>query len=1289
MTDREKERSKVQHTYDVYFDENSPRPPVPGEERAPSASDWTPQMEWTRYKVQSPTQKKCYCSNDPYYETDMCKTRHDRYGSRTPCDNPSPPACLRWSYSLYTLLEDPDGIELFRRYLQSEGRPHADALDFWFACKGLRKQKEPERVQQLIKAIYRRFFLKSALPIKDELRREVGRCVKSSPNLDPPVALFDEAQAQVETLISTTTYPNFLKSEMYLSYIQTAQYPAVGSIEFSSDSSSSGSAVSTRELQNIAAGVGLPTLHEDMEYITSSSAPLSHTPGTGCLSTGYHTPNMGAPRLTKDILLATQRRRAFDVRPKPETFAGMFLYRGVGAHAVYNSYNPVSRQDSELQSLSSHSDARTESDNMSLTDNSVDGKPLSRSSRRQTSMLSKQVQEQAALNKETNMHQAVIPRTQRMDTRQYQATDPSTFAPILIEKLEKVKKEQESQELLNRKLLEGDVVNQGDDKMRNVQSAELANAIREKLLMEDDNDQDILDQHVSRVFSDLTPSRSPGFVSPRPYSPSRNRWAQEQYTWTRRKDKDVFSTFSGDSGNVHDFPENFDHKMNMVKSKSMNEYGDEKFVRGSCGRRSSSKKTINDLTDSGVSVVSDTPPVSMVVKDNRVLAWVMESDRAGRSSGYTHSEMSGKHSRHRKAYSGSRSSSMERTNAGNNLGPAQPFVADPNMPPLSLPNTSIQLEEVRRRLEDDVRTTRFRQKSSNKYLPEVTQSSQSTLRKSIRTKTSPLPVATATQEESTTVVFSFCDEQFPYRTKIPGRHITLNKFKEYLPKKGNYRYFFKTECEELGNQVIQEEVSNDFDIVPLFEGKIMAQFKMGSLSSKQKSSVNIESLRCSNCKLYLSCGPIRLSKDGSICGRCDVKDPSVLRELVLEAALQNVFFPCSYNKFGCQKQLLFGHVSDHEESKCYYVPFNCPDALCNWFGSVSQFALHFIAFHNKACRENMVFTLDLTKDEEALIMYFKSGTPFLLKYQYCKDVGSFTYNIGYFHFHNVQALHKIVLTSNPSNQIIVNLKANRCLFYNHGGNKNECIFLNNYLTILGNPTTIQFSINVNIYSKLLVAPELPLKVVNYAVLETLRCVECHNYLSLPVYTSAIGNICHDCSKMCSTSQPSQNFELQLQISSTIYPCRWKSCNFKDSGALIRKHEQSCKFYPYVCPECKVVLIYNQLFIHLRLFHGTSFFSNRISYTFYMKDVSTRKFVSIINNDLFVITHKARDETHVFSLKRSLNYSNIVGKIHFTHSHCNLKSKTYFINHATEFTLIRDKLPLCYRTNNRLKAVIEV
>ena len=114
-----------------------------------------------------------------------------------------------------------------------------------------------------------------------------------------------------------------------------------------------------------------------------------------------------------------------------------------------------------------------------------------------------------------------------------------------------------------------------------------ANALSEKLQLEDDSDQAILDQHVSRVWSDLTPSRSPKLASPRPRSPdkcSRRQLQQHHHHGgmgaavgvagsiassssshqyparppsyrSQRKEKDVFSTFSGDSGNVHDFPE--------------------------------------------------------------------------------------------------------------------------------------------------------------------------------------------------------------------------------------------------------------------------------------------------------------------------------------------------------------------------------------------------------------------------------------------------------------------------------------------------------------------------------------------------------------------------------------------------------------------------------------------------------------------------------------------------------------------------------------------------------------
>ncbi|KRT81696.1 hypothetical protein AMK59_5721, partial [Oryctes borbonicus] len=599
MTERECSKYGKQNIYEGGFDYNSPRPPVPGEERAHTKSDWS-QMEWNRPKATSPLARKCYepCIPMGFEPESTCRSssrpasRHDRLTDNRSPDNLSPPACLQWAKSLHKLLEDPDGVELFKKYLQSEGRHHADALDFWFACEGLRKQTEPDRVLQLIKVIFKRFFLKSALPIADELRREVGRTVKSCPPSELSVALFDEAQVQVENLINNTTYPNFLKSDMYLYYVQSVHNPNGSSSDFSSESSSSSSSVSTRELSNLATGIGpLPIIHEDMEFIPPSSAALGLTPGTGCMSTGYQTPNLGGNvRLTKDMLLVTQKHRAMDVRPKPEAYAD-------------------------------------------------DGKSICRSSRRKTQTHeARQARESAALNKETHLHQTLIPRTQRLDTRQCQPMNPEQFAAILIEKLEMVKKDQESQELLDRKLKE-------NDSPGLLQSRELANAIREKFQLDDDNDQDILDQHVSRVFSDQTAS---GIKSPRSYSPSRNRW-QTNYMRPRRKDKDGFSTFSSDSGNVHDFPEGSEHKSAMVKSKSMPEYADERFLRGSVSRRSSSKKTLTDLTDSGVSVVSDTPSAGHggPAKDHRVLAWLMDSERGNRSTGYTHSEMSAKHRGHR------------------------------------------------------------------------------------------------------------------------------------------------------------------------------------------------------------------------------------------------------------------------------------------------------------------------------------------------------------------------------------------------------------------------------------------------------------------------------------------------------------------------------------------------------------------------------------------------------------------------------------------------------------------
>ncbi|XP_043593904.1 axin isoform X2 [Bombus pyrosoma] len=748
------------------FNENSPRPPVPGEETGNYISRVRPQsptLTPRRSSLTTPTAAGCDASAPLGFEPEGCC-------STTTMESDSPPACLRWARNLHSLLQDPVGLELFRKYLDQEGRPHANPLNFWFACEGLKEQDDPERINQLVKLIYRKFFLKSQLAIPEDVRKEANRRVKEG-RVDEKV--FDAVQLEVERLINETTYPNFLRSDMYLQYVQSCQNP---------DSGGCPSSGSSREMSVSCGPSLLPTVHEDSEFVSSihSSHSASETPGE----------LRGELRLTKDMLMATQQTRAMDLRPKPEAYAG-------------------------------------------------DGASMSKQrSKKQYIRQSRAIKDSASLNRDPLAHHTIIPRTQRVPRDLMRPLKPEKFAQVLIEKLENVKRERESQEKFDRHLQESDTINKDASlEMSSGAPKALADALREKLMIEEDNDQAILDQHVSRVWSDLTPSRSPGLSSPRLHSPERRR-STHNYSrpYKQRKEKDVFSTFSADSGNIHDFQEGSDLVgagsmsslgSHLPKSKSVpSDYADslhkqdlylqghdQRFRRSDMTRRSATKKSMTELTDSGVSVVSDVPP-STISKDIRLLSWLKETDKKADI----------KHSRHGKKY-GSRSGSLERTNRETWGVPAQPFVADPGMPPLPQPHTATQLEEARRRLiEEDRARSSCKQRHSNiskqsSYEPTMqsqsyVQSNQSTLKKTKQDI-----------GDFTTVVFSFCDEQFPYRTKIPGHNVTLKQFKEYLPKKGSYRYFFKTECEDLDTKVIQEEITDDSEVLPLWEGKVMAQVK--------------------------------------------------------------------------------------------------------------------------------------------------------------------------------------------------------------------------------------------------------------------------------------------------------------------------------------------------------------------------------------------------------------------------------------------------------------------------------
>lgn len=130
------------------------------------------------------------------------------------------------------------------------------------------------------------------------------------------------------------------------------------------------------------------------------------------------------------------------------------------------------------------------------------------------------------MNPQTNSY-VVVPLTSRIKT--VRPPNQKELLSALIPKLEELQRDQKTKERLDQMMYSDDA--SSVDGMRSYRGAAgcggvgagygqpgqvLTDAILKKLQPDDDNDQSILDQHVLRVWSDLTPHRSPGTVSPCP-----------------------------------------------------------------------------------------------------------------------------------------------------------------------------------------------------------------------------------------------------------------------------------------------------------------------------------------------------------------------------------------------------------------------------------------------------------------------------------------------------------------------------------------------------------------------------------------------------------------------------------------------------------------------------------------------------------------------------------------------------------------------------------------------------
>ncbi|XP_077931168.1 axin-1 isoform X3 [Halichoerus grypus] len=836
------------------FTEDAPRPPVPGEEGELVSTDPRPVSHSFCSGKGAGVKGETSAATPRRSDLDL---GYEPEGSASPT-----PPYLKWAESLHSLLDDQDGINLFRTFLKQEDC--ADLLDFWFACSGFRKlepcDSNEEKRLKLAKAIYRKYILDNngivSRQTKPATKSFIKDCIMKQ-LIDP--AMFDQAQTEIQSTMEENTYPSFLKSDIYLEYTRTGSE----SPKLCSDQSS-------------GSGTGkgipgyLPTLNEDEEW--KCDQDQDEDSGRDPAPPG---------RLTQKLLLETAAPRASSSRrysegrefslqqrhhhlpgqPKPPD--PRFLHPHVWCGSWREPVNPyyvssgyalapaTSANDSEQQSLSS------DADSLSLTDSSVDGIPPYRIRKQHR----REMQESVQVNGRVPLPH--IPRTYRMPKEI--RVEPQKFAAELIHRLEAIQRTREAEEKLEERLKRVRMEEEGEDgdmpsgppgashklplapawhhfppRYADVGCMGLRDAHEE-------NPESILDEHVQRVM------RTPGCQSPGPghrspdsvhvpkivgvlggmpsghgkHAPKsgtkldaagphlhRHGHHHGHHSAARPKEQADAEAARRVQGGFAWGPELHGHAAKpRGHSESVGAAPSASDSLAYSGKAGTASRRNAKKAELGKSAGTEVPgPSEDTEKNQKIMQWIIEGEKEisrHRKAGHGSSG-----AKKQQAHESSRPLSIERPGAvhpwvsaqlRNSVQPSHLFIQDPTMPPNPAPNPLTQLEEARRRLEEE-------EKRASKLPSKQRTKSQ---RKAGSGSAQPC--------DSIVVAYYFCGEPIPYRTLVRGRAVTLGQFKELLTKKGNYRYYFKKVSDEFDCGVVFEEVREDETVLPVFEEKIIGK----------------------------------------------------------------------------------------------------------------------------------------------------------------------------------------------------------------------------------------------------------------------------------------------------------------------------------------------------------------------------------------------------------------------------------------------------------------------------------
>ncbi|KAF3818780.1 hypothetical protein GH733_012197 [Mirounga leonina] len=547
----------------------------------------------------------------------------------------------------------------------------------------------------------------------------------------------------------------------------------------------------------------------------------------------------------------------------------------------------TSANDSEQQSLSS------DADSLSLTDSSVDGIPPYRIRKQHR----REMQESVQVNGRVPLPH--IPRTYRMPKEI--RVEPQKFAAELIHRLEAIQRTREAEEKLEERLKRVRMEEEGEDgdmpsgppgashklplapawhhfppRYADVGCMGLRDAHEE-------NPESILDEHVQRVM------RTPGCQSPGPghrspdsvhvpkivgvlggmpsghgkHAPKsgtkldaagphlhRHSHHHGHHSAARPKEQADAEAARRVQGGFAWGPELHGHASKpRGHSESVGAAPSASDSLAYSGKAGTASRRNAKKAELGKSAGTEVPgPSEDTEKNQKIMQWIIEGEKEisrHRKAGHGSSG-----AKKQQAHESSRPLSIERPGAvhpwvsaqlRNSVQPSHLFIQDPTMPPNPAPNPLTQLEEARRRLEEEEKRA-SKLPSKQRYVQEVIQRGRSCVRPVCTPVLSVVPAVsdlelseTETKSQrkagsgsaqpcdSIVVAYYFCGEPIPYRTLVRGRAVTLGQFKELLTKKGNYRYYFKKVSDEFDCGVVFEEVREDETILPVFEEKIIGK----------------------------------------------------------------------------------------------------------------------------------------------------------------------------------------------------------------------------------------------------------------------------------------------------------------------------------------------------------------------------------------------------------------------------------------------------------------------------------